>query len=580
MGRESTDVGERLCRVTLSLSLDYVIFSFVVLAAVGVLHFWLRRTGRQELSWTIIWLPTVAVLVGGWFVTDQAGQGALDRMREMVEGFPPTYAQETEQMGHALIGRETTQEDSIYQKIVAAQIRWEKANPSIADIYTMRKLPDGRNALVVDSETDYDRNGIFEGEREQRTAVWEIYDKKIPALEDAFTGKASFMNQTYSDRWGNWVSAFVPLRDRDGKIEGVLGVDFPAERWIAAIRRARWASMAFVLVFAVFLGAATTVIALLRADLRNRRAAEKTMSELNGTLERRVVERTAELEATHQRLLETSHRAGMAEVATGVLHNVGNVLTSVHVAANVVTEKMHAFNFNGLTKVCDLLAQREQDLARFLTEDPRGEKLRSYLSQSIAQFSREQGLVLDELNKLRKNIDHVAAVISMQQGFAKLSGVPEAVSLEELVEDAVRLNGAALGNSNLELIREYEVKATVMLQKHKAMQILVNMIKNARQACDGMASQPPKVRLQIRKKEDRIAIAVTDNGVGISPEQLPKLFTHGFTTRKEGHGFGLHSAAIAARELGGQLSAHSEGPGAGATFVLEIPAHTVEPAVA
>ena len=66
-------------------------------------------------------------------------------------------------------------------------------------------------------------------------------------------------------------------------------------------------------------------------------------------------------------------------------------------------------------------------------------------------------------------------------------------------------------------------------------------------------------------------ISYIDNGIGIPADNLTRIFGHGFTTRKEGHGFGLHSGALAAKELGGALTVESDGPGKGATFTLEFP---------
>src|SRR6185369_8121635 len=106
---------------------------------------------------------------------------------------------------------------------------------------------------------------------------------------------------------------------------------------------------------------------------------------------------------------------------------------------------------------------------------------------------------------------------------------------------------------------------------HKVMQILVNLLRNATHACNESGRENKQITVQIATNESHVRIAVTDNGVGISPENLPRLFNHGFTTRKDGHGFGLHGGAIAASQLGGKLSAQSNGPGTGATFILELP---------
>jgi signal transduction histidine kinase len=104
------------------------------------------------------------------------------------------------------------------------------------------------------------------------------------------------------------------------------------------------------------------------------------------------------------------------------------------------------------------------------------------------------------------------------------------------------------------------------------LQILLNLTANAKHACVDAGREDGRVKVRVTNGDDRVRIAVCDNGVGISPENLKKVFKHGFTTRKKtGHGFGLHSGALIARELGGTLSAQSDGPGQGAVFTLELP---------
>jgi signal transduction histidine kinase len=110
------------------------------------------------------------------------------------------------------------------------------------------------------------------------------------------------------------------------------------------------------------------------------------------------------------------------------------------------------------------------------------------------------------------------------------------------------------------------------VDRHKVLQILVNLLTNAKYACDESNRPEKRINVWIRKdSSDHVRIGVCDNGVGIAAENLNRVFEHGFTTRKTGHGFGLHSCALAARELGGSLTAQSDGPGKGATFILEIP---------
>jgi signal transduction histidine kinase len=141
----------------------------------------------------------------------------------------------------------------------------------------------------------------------------------------------------------------------------------------------------------------------------------------------------------------------------------------------------------------------------------------------------------------------------------------------DLVEDALGMNAGALTRHEVELIREYTGVPPVTVEKHKVLQILVNLIRNAKYACDESGRKDKKLRLRISQTERKVMIGVIDNGIGIPPENLTRIFNHGFTTRKNGHGFGLHSGALAAEELGGALTVHSDGPGLGATFSLELP---------
>lgn len=159
----------------------------------------------------------------------------------------------------------------------------------------------------------------------------------------------------------------------------------------------------------------------------------------------------------------------------------------------------------------------------------------------------------------------------MQQSFAMVSGVAESIPLVEIVDDALRINASALTRHEVELVRDYQFKPILTIERHKLMQILVNLIRNAKYACDDGGRPDKKIIVRLTQHNDRLRIAVIDNGIGIPPENLTRIFAHGFTTRKEGHGFGLHSGALVAKELGGSLVAHSDGTGLGATFTIELP---------
>jgi C4-dicarboxylate-specific signal transduction histidine kinase len=159
----------------------------------------------------------------------------------------------------------------------------------------------------------------------------------------------------------------------------------------------------------------------------------------------------------------------------------------------------------------------------------------------------------------------------MQQSYAKLCGVTETVGVADLVEDSLRLDAGALARHGVTLRREFSPVPPITVDKHKVLQILVNLVRNAKYACDESGKTDKQVIMRIEPAVSGVRISVIDNGVGIAPQNLGRLFRHGFTTRSSGHGFGLHGCALAAHELGGTLRAHSDGAGLGAAFVLELP---------
>ena len=280
----------------------------------------------------------------------------------------------------------------------------------------------------------------------------------------------------------------------------------------------------------------------------------------------------SELAELNRQIAEAQRKAGMAEVATGVLHNVGNVLNSVNVSATLVREQLAASKLQSLRKATALLRENLPDLGTFLTSNPQGQKLPDFLIKVSDHLSGEHSRWQTELGGLAKNIEHIKEIVAMQQSYARLSGVVEPLAAHELVEDALRINEVALGRHGIRVTRQFEPAPVVAVDKHKALQVLINLIRNAKQAIQDNNRDEKELTLSIAQScSGQVAIAVKDTGVGIAPENLTRIFSHGFTTKKGGHGFGLHSAANAAREMGGQLSVQSDGPGAGATFTLDLP---------
>lgn len=284
----------------------------------------------------------------------------------------------------------------------------------------------------------------------------------------------------------------------------------------------------------------------------------------------------AELEKVYRQLLDTSRQAGMAEIATNVLHNVGNVLNSVNVSAGIVVEGVKQSRVSGLARVVALLAEHEADLGEFITNDPRGRHVPAHLTQLSDHLVTDQKAIVGELESLRQNVEHIKEIVAMQQSYARVGGVKEMTNVVHLVEDSLRMNEEGLSRHKVEVVRDFETVAPMSVEKHKILQILVNLLRNAKHACQELDSQDRRLTVRVVNHGAGVKISVIDNGIGISTENLTRIFNHGFTTRKDGHGFGLHSGALAAKEMGGSLTAHSDGPGLGATFTLELSGTTNE----
>jgi ligand-binding sensor domain-containing protein/signal transduction histidine kinase len=311
----------------------------------------------------------------------------------------------------------------------------------------------------------------------------------------------------------------------------------------------------------------------------------------NQELESRVLDRTHELEQqvrakeeayaqlaeAQQHLMTLSRQAGMAEVATGVLHNVGNVLNSVNVSATIVANKIRESRITNLAALVGMLQGHSGELPDFLTHDAKGQRIVPYLAKLGGHLEGERQVMLRELELLTGHLGHIKEIVATQQNYAKVSGLNEVVALPDLVEDAIRIVDPGLSRHGIQVEREHEAVPPMAVDKHSVLQILLNLLRNAKQAIKD-SNQPEKsIRIRIHRwGEDRVRIEVKDTGVGLPPENLTRIFSHGFTTRRDGHGFGLHSGANAARQLGGALWAESAGLGCGATFILELPLNAKE----
>ncbi|MGH7136612.1 MAG: sensor histidine kinase, partial [Pirellulales bacterium] len=309
----------------------------------------------------------------------------------------------------------------------------------------------------------------------------------------------------------------------------------------------------------------------LRARVRSLlrlRALDRKLDERNAELERTL---TA-LQNTQGQMMQMAHLAGMTEIATGVLHNVGNVLNNVNISTTVLGERLRQLRIDGLGKVVKLLDEHADDLETFLAKDHRGRQVQEYLATLSKTLAADQQELISELGFLTDKVQHIRNIIVAEQSYAKRVSFKERCQLSSLIEDVLLMRSHSLQKERIEVVRDFDELPPMVLERSKLLQVIENLTKNAIESI--CSHDGPKRLIEIRLKRaaiDRVRLSVTDSGRGIEAEHASRIFNFGFTTKKSGNGFGLHSAANALAEMGGKISAHSDGLGTGATFALEIP---------
>ena len=444
--------------------------------------------------------------------------------------------------------------------------------------YSPSDPDDASRSGLVYSVPYYDNEGDFAGIvsgvilthaiRRQLTAGHCLVQNKqhnyavTPNIKGAWVGRESIWRVAQPDESLIYSEVReLPMNDIDGQWSVWAGLD-DAKFWgTRAVGTLRQSAQLRQLGLMVIMLAFFVVIVLIR---RNHRA----LIIKNIELERQVQKQTADL-------LQVSRQAGMAEVATGVLHNVGNVLNSVNVSAGVIASTMKATRLGSLGKLVALLEEEKDQLGEFVSNDARGQHLPNFLDKLHEALVAEHGTLQSEINQLVQGVEHIKEVVNLQQvSAASHSNVIAPVDVSSLMEQAVTVNLISLDRHEIELVRDYESPLPhIALEKHKTLQILINLISNAKKATCHNSLDNRLITLRICRDQSagRVVFEITDNGVGIAADQLSQLFQHGFSAFKNGHGFGLHSAVCAAGEMDGDLTAHSDGPGTGATFRLSLP---------
>jgi signal transduction histidine kinase len=324
----------------------------------------------------------------------------------------------------------------------------------------------------------------------------------------------------------------------------------------------------------------------IKTELTDRIAAQRELTKAHEGLENRVKERTLELsrEVLNRKqaqeelarlntyIAEVSHRAGMAEVANSVIHNVGNALNSINVAVTTINSEIKGTPLGTLPKIVDMLKEHESNLAQFLNQDEKGKKLPKLLEMLSEQWKLENATLISETRQLQESVSHIREIVSRQQSLSGKLGIDENINISDLINNCLSFYVTNFKNAKIIVSMNNEPGLEWSGDRSKITQILLNLIMNSEESLIASASEPKTLKItSFNNKNDGIQIEVADNGTGIEPEVLNKLFSYGFTTKPFGHGLGLHASAIAANEMGGTLQAFSSGKDKGATFILTLP---------
>lgn len=405
------------------MQLDFLLF-FVFTVAVALATRLIPLRAKWEKTHYFFLLGFSAYLAGSFFLTSYVNNVVAQNEREKLLGYAPSYALVFEKMEHALLTEATPADNLVYRSLIEYEIAWLKANPFVSDIYTMKKSKAGRIHFVVDSETDYDRNGRYEGARELRTRIGETYDKDIRELNGAFAGVPGFTETPYHDRWGSWVSAFVPLYDKHGKVDGVLGLDFCADSYTSEIRASRLyliLSLTGIYIFIITVLIFNRIIsdrnAELKVALAKAESAAKAKADflanmsheirtpMNGILGMINLLSDTELSVEAKRYLRLIRESGDM-----LLSIINDILDFSKIEANKITPEMYPFNVRqAVEDIVDLLGVRAGE---------KGVAIACALDDSLPEA------VVGDVTKFRQVLTNLVgnAIKFTQQGEVKITG--------------------------------------------------------------------------------------------------------------------------------------------------------------
>lgn len=296
-------------------------------------------------------------------------------------------------------------------------------------------------------------------------------------------------------------------------------------------------------------------------DITKRKSYEKKVEELN------------------KQIILSARHVGRADIAASVLHNIGNMLNSVMTSADIISENTANECIERFEMVCNLIKSNSKNIGDFLENDEKGKLLPGYLMMLKDEMKIQHAHLEQESLELKKTLSHIKSIINSQQGIAKTASVITSVNLNNLIVSSIKITGINFANHKIEISNICNVNEEIVTDEPKLTQIIVNLIINASDAIkmryeDEHIHEGGKISITSdtisKNNNDYIEIIISDNGIGISPDVIKKLFTFGYTSKANGHGFGLHSSMLSAKEINGDIMVKSPGHNKGTTFTIML----------
>lgn len=461
-------------------------------------------------------VPGLALLLlAGTAAAHLSGEAERRRLHDLLQDIAPTYADAMMAMGLMELGPDSAADHPVYRRIDAAQEQWLAGSRVAADIYVLMRLDDGQIVHIIDSETDFDRDGLIDHPEEQRTPIGAPYTDDAGEIQRAFLEKGRFSGEVYADAWGDWVSAYVWLWNEQRALPMLVGVDYRARDWLLAIAQERGLVLSTFLLLVGVLALGARGARLARAELDAEHAVQETLR-----LERARADEANR--AKTQFLAAMSH-----EIRTPMSGVLGMIELMRHGRLDAEQREQVDTAFHSAHALLDIL-------------------------NDVLDFSR------------------------IESGALRLDPAPTA--FPALVDELVRLHFPAAARKALALSSQVDVSAsrTLLLDAGRIRQLINNLLSNALKFT---ATGSVHLRAQLMGEESgggRLRVEVRDTGIGVSPDKQAHIF-ESFTQADEtilgnygGTGLGLAICRRLVEAMGGEIGVESL-PGMGSLFWFEVP---------